>query len=599
MLARGDQHRVDVASTRRRAASSRRSVRASCDCQAAELVLERGALLARAARSARVRRARVDLGSATSRPAAARARRSARRLRPRGLAVELGPGVELAGCSAPGRASPGRASSATRPRRRGRRPASCPQLVELGLGSASTLRSLTSRAPRSGGSSTRERSSFSCRLARAHLALAGHAPCRRGTPRSSRRTRGRRAGPARRAGTSRRAVLDLQVVGERVRRGRRRWRRRRTPLGDEAPVVRPSACAGRWALTQAATARVVLVGDEQRQREPAQHPLGRAAPRRVLVGDLQQLAGEGQLARPDAEFGAQPLRAVRGWLPRQVAGALAQAGELGLDRRPPRAPASVGRSRSAGSRVEGAAAAASVASYGLADLVPPGGEAGSSVDRVEPGGREQSAKTVSVLPAGVGEGARLLDLLVELADRSPPARRARRSGRVPARCGEVALSRADLRSSSTTALDQGARSRCSGEQLGSRRSVSTAARRRAGVRAARARPRARSCSSPLTSSGSRAASWSWRGATASWARVRSSKCATIVAIRPAASKGSSMWLRTNPLRLLTDFIDTVWWNSSRACSECDAEQAAVPGGRTRGSPCGPGAPPARSRRAGR
>ena len=28
-----------------------------------------------------------------------------------------------------------------------------------------------------------------------------------------------------------------------------------------------------------------------------------------------------------------------------------------------------------------------------------------------------------------------------------------------------------------------------------------------------------------------------------------------------------MWLRTNSLRLPTDFIDTVWWNSSIACSE--------------------------------
>ena len=34
-----------------------------------------------------------------------------------------------------------------------------------------------------------------------------------------------------------------------------------------------------------------------------------------------------------------------------------------------------------------------------------------------------------------------------------------------------------------------------------------------------------------------------------------------------ASTGSSMWLRTNSLRLPTDFIDTVWWNSSIACSD--------------------------------
>jgi hypothetical protein len=32
------------------------------------------------------------------------------------------------------------------------------------------------------------------------------------------------------------------------------------------------------------------------------------------------------------------------------------------------------------------------------------------------------------------------------------------------------------------------------------------------------------------------------------------------------SKGSSMWLRTKSVRLPTDFIDTVWWNSSSACS---------------------------------
>ena len=37
--------------------------------------------------------------------------------------------------------------------------------------------------------------------------------------------------------------------------------------------------------------------------------------------------------------------------------------------------------------------------------------------------------------------------------------------------------------------------------------------------------------------------------------------------RSVASDGSSMWLRTNSLRLPTDFIDTVWWNSSSACSE--------------------------------
>ena len=34
-----------------------------------------------------------------------------------------------------------------------------------------------------------------------------------------------------------------------------------------------------------------------------------------------------------------------------------------------------------------------------------------------------------------------------------------------------------------------------------------------------------------------------------------------------ASTGSSMWLRTKSLRFPTDFIDTVWWKSSIACSD--------------------------------
>ena len=37
--------------------------------------------------------------------------------------------------------------------------------------------------------------------------------------------------------------------------------------------------------------------------------------------------------------------------------------------------------------------------------------------------------------------------------------------------------------------------------------------------------------------------------------------------RSVESLGSSMWSRTKSLRLPTDFIETVWWNSSSACSE--------------------------------
>ena len=37
--------------------------------------------------------------------------------------------------------------------------------------------------------------------------------------------------------------------------------------------------------------------------------------------------------------------------------------------------------------------------------------------------------------------------------------------------------------------------------------------------------------------------------------------------RSVESLGSSMWSRTKSLRLPTDFIETVWWKSSRACSE--------------------------------
>ena len=37
-------------------------------------------------------------------------------------------------------------------------------------------------------------------------------------------------------------------------------------------------------------------------------------------------------------------------------------------------------------------------------------------------------------------------------------------------------------------------------------------------------------------------------------------------MRGPTSKGSSMWWRTKSVRLPTDFIDTVWWKSSSACS---------------------------------
>ena len=37
-------------------------------------------------------------------------------------------------------------------------------------------------------------------------------------------------------------------------------------------------------------------------------------------------------------------------------------------------------------------------------------------------------------------------------------------------------------------------------------------------------------------------------------------------MRGSTSKGSSMCPRTKPVRSPTDFIDTVWWKSSSACS---------------------------------
>jgi hypothetical protein len=45
---------------------------------------------------------------------------------------------------------------------------------------------------------------------------------------------------------------------------------------------------------------------------------------------------------------------------------------------------------------------------------------------------------------------------------------------------------------------------------------------------------------------------------------------------PPRQTASSMWLRTKSVRLPTDFIDTVWWNSSSACSLFDAKAAAEP-----------------------
>ncbi len=55
--------------------------------------------------------------------------------------------------------------------------------------------------------------------------------------------------------------------------------------------------------------------------------------------------------------------------------------------------------------------------------------------------------------------------------------------------------------------------------------------------------------------------------TASCALVRFSKWSINVLTEPAASNGSSICVRTKSLRLPTDFIDTVWWNSSMACSD--------------------------------
>ena len=85
-------------------------------------------------------------------------------------------------------------------------------------------------------------------------------------------------------------------------------------------------------------ARVVTLRHEQRQPEPAKHPLGGAAPPGVLLNHLDQLTGEGQLVDGHAEALAQTL-AQREALARQVAGPAQQARQVGLDLGRPRAQA--------------------------------------------------------------------------------------------------------------------------------------------------------------------------------------------------------------------------------------------------------------------
>ncbi len=80
-------------------------------------------------------------------------------------------------------------------------------------------------------------------------------------------------------------------------------------------------------------------------------------------------------------------------------------------------------------------------------------------------------------------------------------------------------------------------------------------------------PSAASYLAAVATIGSNASSCSRARRTASCALVKSSKWAMMSRTRSVASLGSSMWSRTKSLRLPTDFIETVWWNSSSACSD--------------------------------
>ncbi len=140
----------------------------------------------------------------------------------------------------------------------------------------------------------------------------------------------------------------------------------------------------------------------------------------------------------------------------------------------------------------------------------------------------------------------LLLLLAQLGEPRPSAASAR------ARLSDLACSRSPICCSSRPALRSAKKNRRAAPLAGQaavllRRPCRARRSRRAAGRATRAGP---GPGGPLR------APWSGRrsGPPASWS-TRS------------ASNGSSMWLRTKSFRLPTDFIDTVWWNRSMACSD--------------------------------
>ena len=311
--------------------------------------------------------------------------------------------------------------------------------------------------------------------------------------------------------------------------------------------------------------RIVLVGHQQRQREAAQQPLGGTFPGRLLRADLDQLAGERQLGLGRCSSRQSSCRRSR----------LRLGMLLVRDRR----LTSSAFSSAAWPWATLASTAASVRRFcrsarcwlparrGLVDLAAAGAELAR---------RSRPAPSPPLASSSPNRSAlRIRSSPVRVSSASRRSISLRRSPPWPARSKFRFVS--FLRRPSELFFQPGragSRLRPGLLQADSAGRAAPACGRRSSTAAPPAGRSAAWISAPTLSyrvtvgeQRRSSASWACARRTASCALVRSSKCATRRRSRMAASKGSSMWLRTKSLRLPTDFIDTVWWNSSMACSD--------------------------------